>query len=262
MNPVKTYITPQVAQAILARNHGNRKPREGLITAMVYAMKNGQWLDNGDPIHVATNGRLLNGQHRLMAVQRAGFSYHGVVVYGVDEAAFITYDRHAKRSMSDSTGANSKAIEIYNIIIRSQAVATSPKIVLDFESYPVGEYCKVLNETSNTSRKIYSRASVRAGFVLVALQQGNYNAFIQYKHLVLQEYDSMTTGIKLLSARCNSGNFCPGGAQEQMIECATVISALTSERITSLLRTPKNPFTYIRSYVAELVARGMIPRIA
>ena len=262
MRPEKVLITPQVAQALLFGNNGNRKLMTSRVETLAKAMKSEQWIENGDPIHVSKSGRLLNGQHRLEAVIMSGCAYNGVVVYGVDESAFMTYDSHAKRTLSDSSGVQRKTIEIYNIIIRAYKITPNPIMIVAFDGAAIGDVCRAFSENGNTARKNYSRASVRTGFVLVAMNNGKTSeVFAQYKYLVQQDYDSMTDGVKLLSARINARTFSgKNGGQEQNEECASVIKALTSVHGKTKLVTPYNPMQLIRTYVDELVKRGEIPK--
>jgi hypothetical protein len=95
------FITPQRATEILAQNEGNRSATRGVIDKYARDMKNGKWKLNGQTIKIGTSGRLLDGQHRLMAASRAGVGFEAVVVAGLNEAVFDTFDLGTKRSLSD-----------------------------------------------------------------------------------------------------------------------------------------------------------------
>jgi hypothetical protein len=94
-------ITPELAQWLLDHNNVNRPiSRE---TALRYAMdiKAGDWRLTGETIIIATDGELLNGQHRLKGVVEAGTPMVSVVVRGVERRAIIAMDSGKKRSLGD-----------------------------------------------------------------------------------------------------------------------------------------------------------------
>ena len=69
----------------------------GHVEAMARDIAAGRWMFNAQPICFARNGRLLNGQHRLNAVIAAGQPVEVLVLRGLDEAAYETYDMHRQR---------------------------------------------------------------------------------------------------------------------------------------------------------------------
>ncbi len=67
-------ITPEAATAILKGNKGNRKPRQSHIEALADAMLRGEWKQTHQGIAISPTGKLLDGQHRLLAVVKSGSS--------------------------------------------------------------------------------------------------------------------------------------------------------------------------------------------
>ena len=65
---------------------------------MARDIRNGQWMFNAQPICFSRSGRLLNGQHRLSAVLEAGQPIEVLVMRGLPEQAFQTYDKQAKKA--------------------------------------------------------------------------------------------------------------------------------------------------------------------
>jgi glutathione S-transferase len=90
-------IDQDVAARYLAQNKGNRQLSTAHIEALARDIAQDRWMFNAQPICFATNGELLNGQHRLHAVILAGRAIEVPVVRNLDPAAFATYDNHAKR---------------------------------------------------------------------------------------------------------------------------------------------------------------------
>lgn len=90
-------ITPERAEAYLAANSGNRNIVQSHVAAMARDICRGQWMFNAQPICFARGGRLLNGQHRLSAVLAAGQPIEVMVMRGLPQEAFETYDKQAKK---------------------------------------------------------------------------------------------------------------------------------------------------------------------
>lgn len=98
-------ITPEDAIRLLEYNTSNRPVREARIARYARAMKMGRWLPSNDAISFSTEGRLLNGQHRLQAIIRANTPVTILVASGLDEKAFDVIDRGCTRSPGDLAAA-------------------------------------------------------------------------------------------------------------------------------------------------------------
>lgn len=91
-------ITPEVARKMLETNIENRpKKREPIA----HAIKNGEWMLNGETIAFSWDGVLRDGQNRLMAIVEAGLPADTVVVRGVDPESQKTMDSGVKRQVGD-----------------------------------------------------------------------------------------------------------------------------------------------------------------
>lgn len=104
-------ITPDKAALLLQGNTENRRVLSRVVDKYAAAMSRGEWVLNGEGIQIAHNGRLLNGQHRLLACIKAGANFPCLVVRGVDPAAFSTMDDVARRSMSDVLSIEGEAYQ-------------------------------------------------------------------------------------------------------------------------------------------------------
>jgi hypothetical protein len=91
-------IDPERAEAYLALNRGNRNIVQSHVAALARDIANGHWMFNAQPICFSRAGRLLNGQHRLSAVLEAGLPIEVMVMHGLPEEAFQTYDKQAKKA--------------------------------------------------------------------------------------------------------------------------------------------------------------------
>lgn len=85
-------VSPEMALEWLSNQADNRKPRRGLVDRIARDITEGRWQLNGQALVFDTRGRLLDGQHRLLAIVRAGKSVECLVVRGVAKSAFSTMD--------------------------------------------------------------------------------------------------------------------------------------------------------------------------
>ena len=97
-------MTPLMAKAILDKNTRNRPLRKARIDRYAEEMAEGRWQQNGEPIIISDKDNLMNGQHRLYAVIKAGKPVPMMVVKGIDEGAFPTMDAGMIRTAGDVLG--------------------------------------------------------------------------------------------------------------------------------------------------------------
>lgn len=114
-------ITPTDAAAWLKCNQNNRQVRKNHVMFLAREILEGNWQVNGQPIVIADDEQVLDGQHRLMAIIEAGKPIQSLVVYGITPEAFRTIDTGAVR-----TGADALTMHFHEVpqaIIRSLATA-------------------------------------------------------------------------------------------------------------------------------------------
>jgi hypothetical protein len=97
-------IDPETAARWLTHNGANRNVRTRQVIKYANDMLAGRWKLTGAPIQFAGDGRLLDGQHRLHAVVRAGVTVPMFVVRGLPTDAQSYMDTGAKRTVSDQLG--------------------------------------------------------------------------------------------------------------------------------------------------------------
>src|SRR5690625_4789470 len=94
-------VTPQLARAWLEKNTSNRPPRKAGIARYADMMKRGAWELAPDAIAFDAEGKVANGQNRLMAVVQANTPQDFVVVRGLNPDGFPFWDGGFRRSLSD-----------------------------------------------------------------------------------------------------------------------------------------------------------------
>lgn len=95
-------ITPENASRILSdKNTKNRRISPTKVAEYTSAMKRDEWAFNGDSIRLSSDGTLLDGQHRLTALVKAGMSQHFIVVENMMKGVGVTIDIGKNRSGGD-----------------------------------------------------------------------------------------------------------------------------------------------------------------
>lgn len=101
---VVTDLTPQMAAVLLERNPANRKIKHAKVQDYAHDIKQGAWKFNGEPIIIANDGLLNDGQHRCAAVLEAQKAIKVVMVFGVERDSRDTLDQGANRTAGDYLG--------------------------------------------------------------------------------------------------------------------------------------------------------------
>ena len=95
-------ISPEYATQLLERNTHNRVLNINRAKKISNAILRGEWQLNGDAIRLSRSGVLLDGQHRLKAIEMAGVEVKSILITGLDDEVFNTIDTNARpRSASD-----------------------------------------------------------------------------------------------------------------------------------------------------------------
>lgn len=97
-------VTPEIARELLDKNTNNRKLSRRRVDSLVKIMQRGEWQYNGDTIRISKTGRLLDGQHRLSAIERSGIPQKYIIVDGLDDESFTTIDIGSARNASQMLG--------------------------------------------------------------------------------------------------------------------------------------------------------------
>lgn len=95
-------ITVAMALDMLTVNESNRHVRGEDVVRWARAMKDGKWMDAGDTIKFSRDGKMIDGQHRLLAIIESGMPQFYSIVTGLDPKAFNVIDTGRIRTASDA----------------------------------------------------------------------------------------------------------------------------------------------------------------
>jgi hypothetical protein len=116
-------VTPSIAERWLEANENNRSLSNKYVSRYAKLMDEGEWMVAPDAIAFDTEGRLINGQHRLNAIIEHGESQRFIVARGLDPQVFMATDGGKTRQASD-------ALDIEGYKNYSQLAAVARRVVL------------------------------------------------------------------------------------------------------------------------------------
>lgn len=92
-------ITPALARVMLERNKETNRARSRTIAAKyVEEFNKGRMILTNQGIGFDTTGRLVDGQHRLMACLQSGQNFDQIVAFGLSPRSFLYVDSGYKRT--------------------------------------------------------------------------------------------------------------------------------------------------------------------
>lgn len=94
-------ITPDIAKEMLGENTNNRKISHQQVELFARTMAQQAWKLNGEAIKFSNTGRLLDGQHRLLACVESGVPFRTLVIRGLPEDTQATMDAGKTRTMAN-----------------------------------------------------------------------------------------------------------------------------------------------------------------
>ena len=221
----KILITPEIATTILEHyNDNNRKIRLATVRKYLSDMKNGCWFENGQSqwIGFYEDGKLADGQHRLMAIKDAGISMFFNVEFGISKAAAFAIDNHAPRRMEDQIKIEGEHRWIDKSIIAicrlsiealnsgsSRGITTSE--VVEFANRHRWDLIDASNLTAKNTKSLCS-AYIKTA-VFFALSHEDSSKIVHFSNVLLSgipesELDHMI--LKLRDKILMSPQFCSG----------------------------------------------------
>jgi hypothetical protein len=134
MNTLTMEITPAQAADFLRANIEHNRPVRNLWVRKLAAMiERGEWRMTHQGIALTPDNRLLDGQHRLLAVVLANKAVPMRVTFDCDPDAFAVLDNGVKRAISDQVRITRHAAAVYALLhlirIRSAQSVAMPAIV-------------------------------------------------------------------------------------------------------------------------------------
>lgn len=186
-------ITPDIARMYLEKNSVNRDVRNSNVKFFCNEIKTGSFKTTHQGIALSSDGTLLDGQHRLLAIIETNATVEMLVTKNLDASTFHAMDCGSSRSISDRTGLDKKVAECTRYLIRlaygSQVQAKSAETNLNLANAGVLKLHDKLMTYTKSNRKVYSSAQLRSAAIIMALNGHDEDyVFSVYKNMVMQDF--------------------------------------------------------------------------
>jgi hypothetical protein len=259
VNPIymtQGYITPEKAAEWLALNKGNRPVRRWWVNALSGMIEKGYWICSHQGVAFAESGKLIDGQHRLMAIQQSGISVPVCVFWNVPNDAFKVLDAGVKRSTADLTGLERRSAEAHRfaaeIAFPDRYDKLSANAILKIANAGFDELHTRLIDGAATPAKYYGSAPFRvAAIALVMEGYPEEYVFGVYKNLVNFNVDELPPIAKNMIKQVNQGTvtavkrsdvvtralkvMCPAYKENKMVRVGAIERVDAYERIRKVL---------------------------
>lgn len=217
-------VTPAMAQLFLNSNADfQRNLRIGEVKTLAAAMQRGEWVLTHQGVAFDSEGRLIDGQHRLHAIIMANMPQDMLVVEGVDPAAFKVLDIGAKRSTSDLLSIDKKEAGVVSFFARMKgSKRPSPQQCFSVYQEYLDQIQPVVRATTGKKNIFHSTAFQSAAVLQLKLtpEHGDYvlDVFRKMGSMDLEALPTVgTTAIKAAAM----GKLRTGGGTDRQILFAT-----------------------------------------
>lgn len=188
-------ITPERAQHILQGNTNNRKVRPSWVKELARRIQDNEWELSHQGILLGEGEKLLDGQHRLLAIQQANVPVTLPVFHTSGTSVFKVLDQGQKRNITDLTGiANTVAAPIKFLINATPTGHSKQQSVFVIEQVASSELGNHLREISELPQaRTYGSSPVRAAAAISMLRHPEDKEYIYntYAAMVRLDFENM-----------------------------------------------------------------------
>ncbi len=220
-------VSPEVAKTMLQSNTINRSIRPRKWKKYSQEMKSGYWKLSHQGIAFSKTGKLLDGQHRLLAIIDSGMTLPFMVTYGLDESLFSKIDVGFLRTTSEVTKIPSKELSIAKFFAThaySKETAQQTEALIKIHEAFKGEL-EMLDIYCTSNRKVIASVGVRAAAVLSGFETGSDRAFELYRDMCLMNFEDLPPVALSFLKQSASETIVSGGASGAEKQLATFLKA-------------------------------------
>jgi len=209
-------IDAKKARQYLSNVHVRQKGRDfkGVIQTYAEAMRDGKWdTDVAQTISFDVTGALIDGWHRLHAIEAANVALPFLVARNVDPHAFAHYDAGKARSLAFRRGVADNRQAMIGALIRtalypygnSRHTVEQSELT---ESFAHEYLCYFDDNATSTNKARVSTASLRAGVVLSLMAHPDRKSTIIYAYndMIHGNFDKAPRSVSNLYRRCLEDN--------------------------------------------------------
>lgn len=213
-------VTPEMAETLInTSNYDNRKVKNRVVEKYAKMMENGEWQFSPETISISKAGRLLNGQHRLLAVVKSGVTCRFLIAAGFDDDVFKVLDRGATRTTADALRMEKRLAQVSALIVRT---ALNFSVITDCEieraSRLIEDVHSELMLFAPSNKKVFSSAPFRLACVAQVMNGAPKDyCFKLYRSLVIGDTESLPSIGHAVMKAYLSNRFVAGGGRTQRI---------------------------------------------
>lgn len=170
-------VTPAMAKLWLENNTVNRNVRKHSVAKHISRLRNGEWKTTHQGIAFASSGRLIDGQHRLLAILESGVSALMNVSTGFDEDTFDVLDCGDTRSAADRAKLDRRLVQVTRLAMvlcyggrYDTDLAANNRRMADIGIQSAHE--ALVEQTTNTA--VYACASMRLALCVMIMDGGPF----------------------------------------------------------------------------------------
>lgn len=184
-------ITPALAIEWLERNTLNRFVRDTLVAELGRDMLAGRWRGhNGEAIRFDSQGRLVDGQHRLWACVNADVPFISLVVEGIDPEDYDTIGIGRKKSFVDFM-REEKNRTLLSSVVRLVFVWESGRLSME-----MGSRSSTTASIKEMQETLVASPDIREAVNHVASRFGGLRGLVSQSYVSLVYYAAIRTGSK------------------------------------------------------------------
>ena len=197
-------ITPAMAAEMLQRNTNNRPIKPPRIKLLTQEMTAGRFVETGDSIKFSSTGKLLDGQHRLLACIQSGVPFRTVVACGLQDEVFRVLDTGTPRTSADG-------LSVAGFVDTKRLAAAAKlthKITQLWAGNPWSSVRNIYFSTAQTIEEISDGAYELPGFSVqkVAKRLGVTPGSLTSFRVLARRSGKPTDEIDAFISRCDIGN--------------------------------------------------------
>lgn len=208
-------VDPEGAAELLKINIGNRRVHKGAVERYAKAMTDGEWMVTGESMTVS-DGILINGQKRCLAVIKSGVTIRTPICFGVDLRSRTVIDGAQPRKTFAFSGLPPYVQEVLSVaccIAFGHKEKPSASVVEAAIASPLCQQAIGLYELAPSTRKGVTSASVRLAFAVGQLEWPTAASHIadQYRAMSISAFDRFSAITGILCRQLTSGEMSGGG---------------------------------------------------
>jgi hypothetical protein len=168
-------VTPERArQWLTVDNHRNRKIKDGRVSYLADEIASGRWQLTHNGIAFDLKGNLLDGQHRLAAIAKAGVPVEIVIARNVAAESYVAMDRGAVRSLADVLRSDQRVVSVASAIVRQVQLSSYNSSIAPGDVQLVTDALETEIAAANSVRlsRPLARVQIRAALALRLAQSG------------------------------------------------------------------------------------------